>query len=88
MNFILEGDRAACDSSLFGVQMVWCKVKEWEKIMRREPYINTNEILGELWRENLISSHVRCENIAVALLWLHNKSRLSHQWFGSSLVFI
>ena len=90
MNFILEGNRAACDSSLFGVQMVWCKVKEWEKIMGREPYINTNEILGELWRENLISSHVKIS----PLLWLHNKSRLSHQktiqvkWFGSSLVFI
>ena len=46
----------------------WCGAKsEWEQIMRREPYINTNEILGELWRENLISSHVRCENIAVAM---------------------
>ena len=53
-------------------------------------YINTNEIPGELSRENLISSHVKIS----PLLWLHNKSRLSHQktikvkWFGSSLVFI
>ena len=63
-------------------------------------YINTNEIPGELSRENLIftcennmlSSHVK---ISVSpLLWLHNKSRLSHQktikvkWFGTLLVFI
>ena len=47
-------------------------------------YINANEILGELSRENLISSHVKIS----PLLWLHNKSRLSHQktikvkWFG------
>ena len=53
-------------------------------------YINTNEIPGELSRENLISSHVKIS----LLLWLHNKSRLSHQkpikvkWFGISLVFI
>ena len=53
-------------------------------------YINTNEIPGELSRENLISSHVKIS----PLLWLHNKSRLSHQktiklkWFGISLVFI
>ena len=53
-------------------------------------YINTNEIPGELLRENLISSHVKIS----PLLWLHNKSRLSHQktikvkWFGISLVFI
>ena len=51
-------------------------------------YINTNEIPGELSRENLISSHVKIS----PLLWLHNKSRLSHQktikvkWFGISLV--
>ena len=38
-------------------------------------YINTNEIPGELSRENLISSHVKIS----PLLWLHNKSRLSHQ---------
>ena len=37
-------------------------------------YINTNEIPGELSRENLISSHVKIS----PLLWLHNKSRLSH----------
>ena len=53
-------------------------------------YINTNEIPGELSCENLISSHVKIS----PLLWLHNKSRLSHQktikvkWFGISLVFI
>ena len=53
-------------------------------------YINTNEIPGELSRENLISSHVKIS----PLLWLHNKSCLSHQktikvkWFGISLVFI
>ena len=38
---------------------------------------------------NMLSSHVKIS----PLLWLHNKSRLSHQktvkvkWFGSSLVF-
>ena len=62
-------------------------------------YINTNEIPGELSRENLqlvtsennmLSSHVKIS----PLLQLHNKSRLSHQkpikvkWFGISLVFI
>ena len=53
-------------------------------------YINTNEIPGELSGENFISSRVKIS----PLLWLHNKSRLSHQktikvkWFGSSLVFI
>ena len=53
-------------------------------------YINTNEIPGELSRENLVSSRVKIS----PLLWLNNKSRLSHQktikvkWFGSSLVFI
>ena len=53
-------------------------------------YINTNEIPDELSRENLISSHVKIS----PLLWLHNKSRLSHQksikvkWFAISLVFI
>ena len=53
-------------------------------------FINTNEIPGELSRENLISSHVKIS----PLLWLHNKSHLSHQttikvqWFGSSLLFI
>ena len=32
-------------------------------------YINTNEIPGELSRENMISSHVKitCENITVAM---------------------
>ena len=53
-------------------------------------YINTNEIPGELSRENLVSSHVKIS----PLLWLHNKSRLSHQkaikvkWFGSSLAMV
>ena len=53
-------------------------------------YINTNEMPGELSRENMLSSHVKIS----PLLWLHNKTRLSHQkaikvkWFGSSLVFI
>ena len=53
-------------------------------------YINTNEIPGELLLENLISSHVKIS----PLLWLNDKSRLSHQkkikvkWFGISLVFI
>ena len=53
-------------------------------------YINAHEMPGELSRENLISSHVKIS----PFLWLHNKSRLSHQktikvkWFGISLVFI
>ena len=46
-------------------------------------YINTNEIQGELSRENMIftcennmlSSHVK----RTPLLWLHNKSRLSQE---------
>ena len=38
-------------------------------------YINTNEIPGELLLENLISSHVKMS----PLLWLHDKSRISHQ---------
>ena len=37
--------------------------------------MNPNEIPGELLRENLKSSHVK----KPPLLWLHNKSRLSHQ---------
>jgi len=51
-------------------------------------YINTNEIPGELSRENMISSHVKIS----PLLWLHNKSRVSQEktvsviWFGISLV--
>ena len=32
-------------------------------------YINTNEIPGELSRENMLSSHVKRS----LLLWLHNK---------------
>ena len=38
-------------------------------------YINTNEIPGELSRENMISSHVKIST----LLWLHNKSCLSQE---------
>ena len=38
-------------------------------------HINTNEIPGELSRENLISSHVKIS----PLLWLQTKSRLLHQ---------
>ena len=38
-------------------------------------HINTNEIPGELSRQNLISSHVKIS----PLLWLQNISRLSHQ---------
>ena len=40
-----------------------------------ETAVNTTEIPGELSRENLISSHVKIS----PLLWLHDKSRLSHQ---------
>ena len=53
-------------------------------------YISTNEIPGELSCKNLISSHLKIS----LLLWLNNKSHLSHQetikviWFGISLVFI
>ena len=53
-------------------------------------YVFTNEIPGKLSGENLMSSHVKI----LPLLWLHDKSRLSHQktikvkWFGISLVFI
>ena len=59
-------------------------------------YKTTNEIPGELSRENdvftrennMLSSHVKRS----PLLWLHNKSRLSQRknvkWFGISLVFI
>ena len=36
---------------------------------------NTNEIPGELSRENMISSHVKRS----PLLWLHNKSRRSQE---------
>ena len=52
-------------------------------------YINTNEIPGEFSRENLISSQSSpppCENNMLSshvkispLLWLDNKSLLSHQ---------
>ena len=43
-------------------------------------YINTNEIPGELSRENMISSHIKITcyfHVRISpLLWLHNKSRL------------
>ena len=57
-------------------------------------YMNTNEIPGELSRENMISSHMKITCYISPLLWLHNKSRLSQdktvsvKWFGISLVFI
>ena len=38
-------------------------------------YINTNEIPGEISRENMISSHLKIS----PLPWLHNKSRLSQE---------
>ena len=62
-------------------------------------YINTNEIPGELSRENMISSHVKItcyffSHVKISSLpWLHYKSRLSQEktvslkWFGISLVF-
>ena len=58
-------------------------------------FINTNEITGELSRENMISSHgiFTCEKITVAI-GPHNKLRLSQpndiymKWYGISLVFI
>ena len=51
-------------------------------------YINTNEIPGELWHEN-ISSHMKNKMLSShvkrsLLLWLHNESHLSQQkvkWF-------
>ena len=45
-------------------------------------YYNTNEIPGELSRENVISSHVKI----LPLLWLHNKLRFSHQNYLSEMV--
>ena len=54
-------------------------------------YINTNEIPGELSRENMTSSHVKItcylRTKRSPLLWLHNKSRLSQRkvkWLGIS----
>ena len=53
-------------------------------------YVFTNEYQVSFRAKTFISSHV---NI-LPLLWLHDKSRLSHQktikvkWFGISLVFI
>ena len=48
-------------------------------------YIKTNEMPGELSRENMISSHVKIKVSSHVkrspLLWLHNRSRLL-QWFG------
>ena len=76
------------------VQSLKRKIKNWEKSVEvcniTLHYINTNEIPGDRSHENLISSHVKIST----LLWLHSKSRLSHQkpikvkWFGISLVFI
>ena len=45
------------------------RVKYHEAIKTYFHYINTNEIPGELSRENMISSHVifRCEKITVAM---------------------
>ena len=50
---------------------------------RHYNYINTNEIPGELSRENMISSHVKRSS----LLWLHNKWRLSKR-IVKGLVFL
>ena len=68
---------------------IYLKPEKTINFIRTIYYLNTNEIPSELSRENLISSHVKIS----PLLWLHNKSRLSHQktmkvkWFGISLVF-
>ena len=59
-------------------------------------YINTNEIPGELLRENMIPSHVKitCYVKRSPLLLLYNKLHLSQpkaievKWFGISLVFM
>ena len=42
--------------------------------------INTNEIPGELSRENLISSHMKISP--------YTKKTIKVKWFGISLVFI
>ena len=39
-------------------------------------YINTNEIPGELLRENMISLHLFSHVKRSPLLWLHNKLNL------------
>ena len=46
--------------------------------------VNTNEIPGELSRENMISSHVKITCYRSPLLWLHNKSRLSNMFEAKS----
>ena len=61
--------------------------------------INTNEIPGELSRENMIifthENNMLFSHVKISLLlWLNNKSRLSQdktvsvKWFGISLLFI
>ena len=53
-------------------------------------YINTNEIPGELSRENMIIIFTRENNMLSShvkrstLLWLHNKSRLSNMFEAKS----
>ena len=61
----------------------WCNFPRFEAldfcVILHVYYINTNEIPGELSREtcenNMLSSQVKIS----PLLWLHNKSRISHQ---------
>ena len=54
-------------------------------------YINTNEIPGELSRENLISSHVKISHLCYGYIInraFHTKKLFKVKWFGISLVFI
>ena len=48
---------------------VFSAENQWINTRNTHYYINTNEIPGELSRENMISSHVKftCENITVAM---------------------
>ena len=48
-----------------------CKKAGADLVRTITSYINTNEIPGELSRENMISSHVKRSR----LLWLHDTSR-------------
>ena len=72
------------DKTLLDLQNSFCPTQPHS--ITANYYIKTNEIPEELSRENLVSSHVKIS----PLLWLHNKSRLSHQktikvkWFDSS----
>ena len=52
-------------------------------------HINTNEIPGELSRENLISSHVKitCYGYIINDAF-HSEKTIEVKWFGTSLVFI